>query len=60
MSGEARKTLRRLVWRTGGPKVMENVTYFEHTEKLPKIVPSEGATLSLTFSYLGENNAKQC
>ena len=48
----AKNITQIVVWRTGGPKVMENVTYFEHPEKLPKIVPSEGAkyiTHSNTF-----------
>ena len=39
----AKNITQTVVWRTGGPKVMENVTYFEHPEKLPKMVPSEGA-----------------
>ena len=32
-----------VVWRTSAPKVMENVTYFNHPEIRPKIEPREGA-----------------
>ena len=39
----AKNITQTVVWRTGRPKVMENVTYFEHTEKLPKIVQSDCA-----------------
>ena len=39
----AKNITQTVLWRTGGSKVMENVTYFEHPEKLPKIMPSEGA-----------------
>ena len=37
----AKNITQTVVWRTGGPKAMENVIYFEHPEKLPKIVPRE-------------------
>ena len=39
----AKNIAQAVVWRTGRPKAMENVPYFEYTEQLPKIVPSEGA-----------------
>ena len=32
-----------VVWRTGAPKAMENVTYFEHSDAAPKMVPKQGA-----------------
>ena len=32
-----------VVWRTGAPKVLENVAYFEHSDKAPKMVPAQGA-----------------
>ena len=34
---------RTVVWRTGAPKVMENITYFEHSDAAPKMVPTQGA-----------------
>ena len=46
----AKNITQTVAWRTGGPTVMENVTYFEHPEKLPKMVPSEGAKY-ITHSY---------
>ena len=39
----AKNITQTVVWRTGGPKVIENVTYFEHHEKGRNIVPREGA-----------------
>jgi len=30
-------------WRTGVPKVMENITYFEHRNEAPKSVPKRDA-----------------
>ena len=46
----AKNVTQIVVWRTCAPKVIENVTCFEHPEKLPKIVPSEGAKY-ITHSY---------
>ena len=39
----AKNITQTVVWRTGQPKVIENVTYVEHPEKLPKILLSEVA-----------------
>ena len=47
LGGTARRrapnVTQTVFWRTGAPKVMENVTCFEHPEKLSKIVRSEYA-----------------
>ena len=41
-----------VVWRTGAPKVMENVTYFEHPEMGRKIGSREGAPNATHSSIL--------
>ena len=47
----AKNITQTVVWRTGGPKVMENVTYFEHLENGRNIVQREGANY-ITHSEL--------
>ena len=39
----ARGATHTVIWRTGGQKVMENVTYFEHIENERFLVPNRGA-----------------
>ena len=46
----AKNITQTVVWRTGGPKVMETATYFEHPEMKRKIGSREGAP-NTTLSY---------